>query len=177
MQKKKDIAEAFGWLWIAVEDCYLFAADFHGRDFGLPGLVTALYLALTFGWTGATGEWMAFAWLMKCYHAAWRPLRPQWDGRFQYSSFFLMDDQVLIEACLGRRPFMSILIAEEGARRSLGKGAHNLEMDAAEGDMEVVKLVWGIALQHRAPLLLYPQSQGGESLSPAAHGGTLEGLH
>ena len=58
---KKDVAEAFRWLWIALQDCCLFAADFHGRDFGLEGLVTALYTALTFGWTGAPGEWMAFA--------------------------------------------------------------------------------------------------------------------
>jgi hypothetical protein len=55
-----------------------------------------------------------------------------------------MDDQVLIEAFLGRTPFMSILIAEEGARRSLGNGAHNLEKGAEEGDREVVKLIWGL---------------------------------
>ena len=33
---KKDVAEAFRWLWIALKDCCLFAADFHGKDFGLP---------------------------------------------------------------------------------------------------------------------------------------------
>ena len=34
---KKDVAEAFRWLWIALDDCCLFATDFLGKDFGLDG--------------------------------------------------------------------------------------------------------------------------------------------
>ena len=59
-------------------------------------------------------------------------------------SLFLMDDQVLIEACLGCRPWESIRIAEEGATRILGAKAVNRKKDAEEGQPEPVKLVWGL---------------------------------
>ena len=62
---KKDISEAFKWLWLMLRDIHLFASDMPGKDFGIPYTITALYLVLTFGWSGSPGEWMVFAWLLK----------------------------------------------------------------------------------------------------------------
>jgi hypothetical protein len=57
---KKDISEAFKWVWLALQDISLFAADIPGAEFRVKGMITAVYLVLTFGWTGL-GEWMVFA--------------------------------------------------------------------------------------------------------------------
>ncbi|CAE7258876.1 unnamed protein product, partial [Symbiodinium microadriaticum] len=78
---KKDISEAFKWLWVTQEDCRLFGADLPGEPTedhrgAPPRPVTVLYLAMTFGWTGAPGEFMAYAWAV---------------------SLALMDDSVVIE--------------------------------------------------------------------------------
>eukprot|EP00969_Alexandrium_andersonii_P043211 1894625-Alexandrium_andersonii.AAC.1 len=55
-----------------------------------------------------------------------------------------MDDQVLIEPDLGRRPFESAQTAREGTLRLLGSGALNLEKDREEGQWETSKINWGL---------------------------------
>ncbi len=59
---KKDIRAAFKLLWLALQDMFIFAADFPGEQFGAEGLITALYVCLTFGWSGSPGEWTPWAW-------------------------------------------------------------------------------------------------------------------
>ena len=87
---------------------------------------------------------MVFAWLMKSYHAAWRPLRAHWDGPHGFQSFFLMDDQIQVEPDLGRRAFLSVELAEEGALAALGKDVKNEEKDREEGALEQAKHIWGL---------------------------------
>jgi hypothetical protein len=56
---KKDVVGAFKWVWIDADDVPLFGADIPGDGFGLPGRrITAIYLCLTFGFTGSPGQWM-----------------------------------------------------------------------------------------------------------------------
>ena len=44
-------------------DVPLFGADIPGDGFGLPeGRSTAIYLCLTFGFTGPPGQWMVTGW-------------------------------------------------------------------------------------------------------------------
>ena len=105
---KKDVAEAFKWAWIDADDVPLFGADIPGDGFGLPGRrITAIYLCLTFGFTGSPGQWMVWAWLMKRYHSSFRPEHSEWNDSVAFSSFYLMDDQALVEPDVGRRPFES----------------------------------------------------------------------
>ncbi|CAE7233656.1 unnamed protein product [Symbiodinium sp. CCMP2592] len=66
---KKDVSDAFKWLWIQSEDGPLFGADLPGTELGLPEGVTAVYTAMTFGWTGAPGSFMGFAWGVKLLEA------------------------------------------------------------------------------------------------------------
>jgi len=87
---------------------------------------------------------MAFAWLMKLYHAAWHPGRPDWDSDIPFQSFFLMDDQVLVECDLGRRAFTSVAIADECASLALGDEARNVEKDEEEGGLEQQQIIWGL---------------------------------
>ena len=143
MLSKKDISEAFRWLWFVMSSIGLFSSDIPGKEFDMLGTIIALYLVMPFGWSGAPGEWMIFAWLLKQYHAAWKPANPNLEGRYGYLSLFLMDDQVLIEALLGSRVWESIRLAEEGARRILGEKAVNRKKDQEEGAPEEKKLIWG----------------------------------
>lgn len=69
---KKDVSDAFKWIPVRGEDTRLFAADLPGGEFGAPGRnITVLYNSLTLGWTGAPGEYMLFAWLIKTAHTLW----------------------------------------------------------------------------------------------------------
>lgn len=62
---KKDISDAFKWVPVVNEDTRLFAADLPGNHFDMEKPVTIIYNTLTFGWTGAPGEFMLYAWLAK----------------------------------------------------------------------------------------------------------------
>ena len=141
---KLDVAEAFKRLWLCLEDAGCFAADLPGKEFGVAGIMTALYLVLTFGWTGAPGEWMVPAWVMQQFHAAWGPARPDWDGPENFTSAFLMDDQVLVEPAVGRRAWESKRLAQEAMASLLGPEALNDKKDQEEGALEEQKLNWGL---------------------------------
>eukprot|EP00959_Pyramimonas_sp_CCMP1952_P217814 4555347-Pyramimonas_sp.AAC.1 len=73
-------------------------------------------MVLAFGWTGSPGEWMIWAWVAKCCHAACRPAGARWDDRVPFHSSFLMDDQVLVEPDIGTRAAQSSDTALEGIR-------------------------------------------------------------
>ncbi|CAE8697726.1 unnamed protein product [Polarella glacialis] len=144
LASKKDISDAFKWLWLVANGVRLFAADIPGLEFDLDGLITVLYLTMTFGWTGAPGEFMLYAWLLKLLHAAHEPTDPRWHDTTPYHSFYLIDDQVLLEPDLGMRPWMSVQLAEQLTRQVLGDGALNLAKDEEEGRLEDEKLIWGL---------------------------------
>ena len=70
---KRDVRDAFRWIPMHEKDTCIFGADLDGKQWGIPGRLVAIYLVLTFGWTGSPGEWMVWAWLCKSLHAAFRP--------------------------------------------------------------------------------------------------------
>ena len=152
---KKDISEAFKWLWVTQEDCRLFGADLPGEDTedhrGAPSRpVTVLYLAMTFGWTGAPGEFMAYAWAVKLLHRACRPDRAEWHDSSAFRSLALMDDSVVIEPDLGLRPQISMDTLESAIRQTLGPLAMNADKDVEEGALTTRKLIWGLEFDTEA---------------------------
>eukprot|EP00959_Pyramimonas_sp_CCMP1952_P216781 4533581-Pyramimonas_sp.AAC.1 len=60
---KKDVKDAFRWVAMHEMDARIFGADLEGGTWGVAALITALYMVLTFGWTGTPGEWMIRAWV------------------------------------------------------------------------------------------------------------------
>eukprot|EP00438_Fugacium_kawagutii_P010033 Skav212665 [mRNA] locus=scaffold1227:565246:577475:+ [translate_table: standard] len=142
---KKDVSDAFKWIPVRGEDTRLFAADLPGGEFGAPGRnITVLYNSLTFGWTGAPGEYMLFAWLIKTGHSMFKPPEPTWNDQTAFQSLVLMDDAVLIEPKIGVRPWLSVNTMEDCTRQALGGGAINAAKDEVEGALETRKLIWGL---------------------------------
>ena len=155
---KKDISDAFKWVPVRLEDTRLFAADLPGQAFGVEVPITVIYNTLTFGWTGAPGEFMLYAWIAKLAHMGYAPLAPEWNDGTTFRSLVLMDDTVLIEPEVGVRPWMSVAASEQCTKATLGPHTINPEKDAIEGALEEVKLIWG---------LVYDTHKGTRSL-PAA---------
>ncbi|CAK0903497.1 unnamed protein product, partial [Prorocentrum cordatum] len=124
---KRDIAEAFRWIWLRAEDAGMFATELPGKVVGMEGNLVAIYLVLTFGWIGGPGEYMAFGTALKQCHDRHRPADPGWHDDVPHHSHLLMDDDVLSEPLLGRRPWTAARLAEEGARRVFGPLAINAE--------------------------------------------------
>lgn len=155
---KKDISDAFKWVPIRSEDTRLFAADLPGSHFGVGKTVTILYNALTFGWTGAPGEFMLYAWLAKLGHMPYYPERADWNDQVTFRSLVLMDDTVLVEPDIGIRPWLSVKASEVCTKAALGPDTINPEKDQVEGALEEKKLIWG---------LTYDTQQGTRQL-PAA---------
>ena len=140
-------------------DTRLFAADLPGAEFGAVGkTITVLYNSLTFGWCGAPGEYMLFAWLIKLSHSKFRPEDPSWNDLPTFRSLVLMDDAVLIEPKIGMRPWSSVMMMEECTKAALGLGSINAAKDAVEGALETRKLIWG---------LLYDTESDTRTLPPA----------
>ena len=155
---KKDISDAFKWIPVAHEDTRLFAADLPGNRFGLDKPVTIVYNSLTFGWRGAPGEFMLYAWLAKQAHAKHRPAMEGWNDQVGFKSLVLMDDTVLVEPDIGLRPWLSVKASELCTKAALGPHTINPEKDKVEGALEERKLIWG---------LTYDTSKGTRQLPPA----------
>jgi len=113
---------------------------------GVAKGVTAISLVACFGGSGSPGEFMVWAWGIQAAHAQRRPADPDWHDTVDFSSSFLMDDQVIIEPMLGVRPFMSSRAATEVTLALLGQGATNEDKDAVEGTPTTAKMVWGVLL-------------------------------
>eukprot|EP00959_Pyramimonas_sp_CCMP1952_P284086 5937994-Pyramimonas_sp.AAC.1 len=60
---RKDVKGAFRWVMVHEVDACIFGADLEGGKWGVAALITAIYMVLTFDWTGSPGEWMIWAWL------------------------------------------------------------------------------------------------------------------
>ena len=78
---------------------------------------------------------------MKRYHSSFRPEHPAWNDSVAFSSFYLMDDQVLVEPDVGRRPFESNRVAIEAMTLLLGPNASNAKKDLEEGAWERRRLI------------------------------------
>ena len=63
MLANKDVKDAFRWIPMHEKDACIFGAGLDGRQWNLPGRLVAIYLVLTFGWTGSPGEWIIWVWL------------------------------------------------------------------------------------------------------------------
>lgn len=155
---KKDISDAFKWVPVVNEDTRLFAADLPGSHFGMEKPVTIIYNTLTFGWTGAPGEFMLYAWLAKQGHARYQPDPTLWNDEVPFKSLVLMDDTVLVEPDIGLRPWLSVKAAELCTTAALGPHTINPEKDKVEGALEERKLIWG---------LTYDTRRGTRQLPPA----------
>ena len=154
---KKDVSDAFKWIPVRAADSRFFAADLPGGAFGSEYPITIIYNSLTFGWCGAPGEYMLFAWVAKQAFHKHRPSSPEWHGNTPFRGFVLMDDTILIEPMLGVRPWMATVAVEECTRNTLGPSTLNEEKDVLEGKFEVEKLVWGLS---------YNTERGTRSLPP-----------
>ena len=88
---------------------------------------------------------MAFTWVIKKLHAAHTLEDSSWHDVVPFHSFFLMDDQVLVEPHIGLRAPVSVALAEACAAKILGPEAINLKKDAEEGCLEIYKIAWGLA--------------------------------
>ena len=165
---KKDIAGAFRLLWVAPGDVELFAGELpwrpehcvqgdpdEGRDLG-EGLV-AIYLVLSFGFSGAPGEWMAWATGLCQDLEARRPDRPERDGPERFVGSMLMDDYVLVEPCLGLRPWVARGVLEQRVKALFGHEAINLEKDAVEGEMETSQCCWGLDVDTSRGVVRIPE--------------------
>ena len=140
-----------GWLQAAA--CGLFSTelDLSNEAHGLTDeeqqvlrSLVAIYLSMTFGWVGAPGEFMAFTWVIKKLHAAHRLADRSWHDVVPFHSFFLMDDQALVEPHLGLRAPVSVALAEASTQKVLGAQAINALKDAEEGRLETIKVIWGL---------------------------------
>ena len=99
---------------------------------------------------------MAFGTALKQYHDRHRPEDPGWHDDVPHHSHLLMDDDVLIEPLLGRRPWMAARLAEEGIRRVFGPLAINAEKKDEEGEFRVEQICWGAHVNTEEETLRLP---------------------
>ena len=130
---KRDIADAFKWLWAHDQLAGLFGTEFPGVEFDPLCSVIAIYLCFTFGWLGGPGEYMIFGYAYKLVHAAHCPAEPAWNDDVPFDCRLLMDDGILVEPDLGRRRWVSGRTAEGAMRSVFGPDAVNEEKKRVEG--------------------------------------------
>ena len=100
---------------------------------GFIGHIVAVFLVLSFGWVGAPGEYMAYAWACKEFVDGHAPACPEWHDIVPLHVHVLMDDEIIIEPLLGVRPWISARTVEKGARLLFGPLAINDEKKEEEG--------------------------------------------
>jgi len=154
---KYDVDSAYKLIWVKVNDVCLFATELPGEVLGLEGNVMILSLSLVFGWGGAPGEYMAFAWLNKLLYQAAAPAHLRWHDEVPFHCKTLMDDQVMVEPAIGVRPYIAAWWAKKAMTQVFGAGAINQKKLEEEGRFETKKINWGLEYDTVAETITLPE--------------------
>eukprot|EP00971_Amphidinium_carterae_P105852 2096399-Amphidinium_carterae.2 len=180
MIAKRDIASAFRLIWVDPEDCEVFAADLPWKpsacalesqtpepptsstaeeraDLGLG--VTAIFMVMSFGFTGAPGEWAPWGLATTALHRAYVPADPFTEGPWSFHSHILVDDAILVEPQIGNRPEISAFCYEENTRALLGENSINQDKVQLEGEYGCEATVWGLAINTMTDTIGLPEQR------------------
>ena len=141
---KKDVSDAFKWLWLLSECAGLFSTEFKRNQAGLDCNLVVIWLVLNFGWLGGPGCFARFGTLLRVIITNFRPAKPEWHTTVPFRPQIWCDDLVIVEPALGVRPWMSLGLAEATLTKALGPAALNVVKDLLEGKLETHKLTWGL---------------------------------
>eukprot|EP00971_Amphidinium_carterae_P224535 4454252-Amphidinium_carterae.1 len=177
---KRDISSAFRLIWIAPDDCEIFAADLPWRvdACGAPSTdttpltkdsqidsepqfkgVTAIFMVMSFGFTGAPGEWAPWGLATSMLHRTYVPEDPYTEGPWSFHSHILVDDAVLVEPMVGNRASISASCYEENTKALLGEGAINQEKVVLEGAYSHEATVWGLTMNTHTGTIGLPEQR------------------
>ena len=167
---KKDVAGAFRLLWVDPRDVELFGGDvpWQPEEMGSgtaaqrpgdPTGMTMLYLVSSFGFSGSPGEWTVWGRATEELHRVHKPEQTRRDGMVNFDGKILVDDMVLIEPCLGLRPWVSAETYQWGVMKLLGDKAVNALKDAEEGVYGPEQLVWGVAINADTERMSLPEAR------------------
>ena len=167
---KKDVAGAFRLLWVDPRDVELFGGDLpwepesmgSGRGTakaGDPSGLTLLYLVSSFGFSGSPGEWTLWGRATEELHRVHAPADARRDGAVNFDGKILVDDMVLVEPCLGLRPWISAETYQWAVMKLLGDKAVNAVKDAEEGIYGPEQLVWGVAINTETERMSLPEAR------------------
>ena len=122
LMAKLDVAGAFTLVWLRPQDCGKVSTEIGVEAWGLEpeDALAAVSLTLEFGGCGSPGEWVPWSWALQEAHSRCYPAEPMWNGVECFSSSYLVDDQGLYEALIGRRPWMSKRCAKKKTKARLG---------------------------------------------------------
>ena len=70
---KRDVNRAFKWICVRDDDVEEFGASLPGELAGVEGRVVMIHCVTVFGWSGAPGEYMVFAWAAQKLHESYHP--------------------------------------------------------------------------------------------------------
>ena len=134
---KRDVSRAFKWHEVRNEDVEEFGTSLPGQVAGLGSQrVIIIHCVMVFGWAGAPGEYMILAWGAKGLHESYRPGSPHINDTVHFSSRWLMDDAVVLEPCVGLRPWLSGDVLEDAMTKTWGPGAVNASKREKEGEFK-----------------------------------------
>lgn len=167
---KKDVAGAFRLLWVDPRDVELFAGDVPWKPMlmgggagkveeGDPHGLTLLFLVSSFGFSGSPGEWNAWGRGTEELHRCFRPEKSRKDGSANFDGKILVDDMVLVEPCVGLRPWVSSETYEWAVRQLLGSHAINAAKDAEEGAFSHTQTVWGVNIDAEKEKMSLPEAR------------------
>ena len=157
LMAKYDVDSAYKLIWLRQKDVCLFATELPGAVIGVEGNVMIISLSLTFGYHGAPGEYMAFAWTNKLVYQAAKPAQPEWHDEVPFHCKTLMDDQVMIEPDVGVRCHVAAWWAQQAMKWVFGDEALNLKKLEEEGRFEPTKINWGIDYDTEKETIVLPE--------------------
>ena len=124
-----------------------------------PTGVTFLFLVSSFGFSGSPGEWTAWGRGTEELHRCFCPQEGRRDGSLHFDGKILVDDMVLVEPCVGLRPWVSSETYEWAVRQLLGSHAINAAKDAEEGQFSEVQTVWGVQINASTEKMSLPETR------------------
>ena len=141
---KKDVAGAFRLLWLDPKDVELFAGEVPWKveamgsgegeqEKGDPGSMTMLFLVSSFGFSGSPGEWNIWGRATEEVHRCYKPAKERRDGALHFDGKILVDDMVLVEPCVGLRPWGVKRGVRGGGDQTLGSRRHQRGQGCREG--------------------------------------------
>ena len=120
---KRDIDSAFPRLNLHPDAVVMMNTELKGEELGLEQDPIIFYPVLPFGWDGSPGVFSMASDFVKDVVSGYRPSTPNWESSLDFAIDVFVEDIMIIEPVIGRRPEMVAASSEWAAQLTLGEDA------------------------------------------------------
>ena len=156
---KRDIDSAFRRLNLHPDSVVIMNTELKGDEMGLTKDPIIFYLALPFGWNGSPGVFAMASDFIRDVVGGYRSSTPNWESSMAFAIDVFVDDIMIIEPMIGRRPEMVVDSAEWAVQLTLGTDAVSESKKRIEGYWDEKHILLGFLINVNSGTIELPDEK------------------